>query len=73
MNLTEMVSFIEEAYSVVQALRADGTYAKVLAAEQALQSELASNTSVQKLETLLESFLAKKAATTTITTVTPSA
>jgi hypothetical protein len=72
-NLTDMVSFVEEAFALVQTLKSDGTMTKLIAAEQAVKAELAANPDVQKLETLIQAFLAKKAATTTTTTVTPSA
>jgi hypothetical protein len=64
MNLTEMISFFEEGYSVVQALEADGTITKLEAAEAAIQSELSSNANVQKLVTMVEAYFTKKAAAT---------
>jgi hypothetical protein len=60
MNLTDMIAFFEEGYSLVQTLKSDGTLAKLESAEAAIQAELATNANVQKLETMIESFFAKK-------------
>jgi 5,10-methylenetetrahydrofolate reductase len=72
MNLTDMIAFFEEGYSLIQTLKADGTLAKLEAAEAAIQSELASNPNVQKLETMIESFFAKKVVASATAAQAPS-
>jgi hypothetical protein len=72
MNLTDMITFFEEGYALIQAMRADGTLAKLEAAEVAIQAELASNANVQKLETMIESFFAKKVVASAAAAQAPS-
>lgn len=49
MNFTEMVAIIEEAIVVLEELKKDGTYDKLLLAEQAIVKE----TQNPKIQTLL--------------------
>lgn len=55
MTFLEVVQLIEEISAAIQAMKADGSFAKIQAAEQAVEAELA-NPSVQavlaKLKTI---------------------
>jgi hypothetical protein len=60
MTFVEMVQFFEEGYALVQQLKASGVYDKVMAAEQAIQTELATDPLVKQLELSVQKFLAKQ-------------
>jgi hypothetical protein len=62
MTFVEMVQFFEEGYALVQQLKASGVYDKVMAAEQAIQTELATDPLAKQLEAKIEAFFAKKSA-----------
>jgi exonuclease VII small subunit len=64
MELSDLVTFFEDGYALVQQLKADGTLAKLEAAEAAVLAEVKTNPSVQSLFTLAESYFTKKAAAT---------
>ena len=72
MGISELVSFFEEGYAVVQALKANGTLAKLQAAEQAVVAEMNSDPLVQKLFASIEALI-KKNSTVATTSTTPGA
>lgn len=67
MELSEMISFFEQGYAIVQELKANGTLAKLQAAENAVMTEIHSDPLVQKLYASVEAIFAKNS------TVTPKA
>jgi hypothetical protein len=62
MNLVELVQFIEQANALVQSLKASGVYDKVVAAEQAIQTELQTDPVAKELIASVTAFFAKHAA-----------
>jgi hypothetical protein len=59
MNFAELISFFEEGYAVVQELKANGTLAKLEAAEVAVMAEIHNDPLVQKLYASIEDLLKK--------------
>lgn len=62
----ELVQFVEAAYALVQKAKESGLYDKVIIAEQAIQTELATDPLAKELITTVSAFFAKHA------TVAPS-
>ena len=54
MNFLDVVSLVEDAYNMIQTMKADGTLSSLEAAEKAVETELA-NPNVQALITKLKS------------------
>lgn len=71
MNFIELVQFIEQANALVQSLKTSGTYDKVVAAEQAIQTELTNDPLAKQLIATVQSFFAKHATPVTTPTTTP--
>lgn len=68
MNFLELIQFIQEANALVAQLEKDGTLAKLLAAEQAIQMELNANPTVIALEAQIKAFFAKQTPVSPIVT-----